>query len=92
MYITREEITYNIFNNLATDPIFNPVNHKILCSRATFFRRYKMYGELPAFKYYGCSTGSRLIIVDLSIKELNKYLKNTIRLSENNALMGDHAI
>ena len=73
-----------------TDKEKNPKHPRLICHKATFYRRwnkFKATGILPPPDDYGISPGARPMLRDKHIPKLNNFLNQVIGLSENNSTL-----
>ena len=80
----------NVFYTYATNSSIHPEHPLLLCSHATFFRRYKYYmttNILPTGEDKGLAVGRPQYCTENSRKKLNDDIKSTVGLAENNRTM-----
>ena len=78
--LDEQKITPYQFWGYCTNPKTNPLFPKLICSRATFFRKYKLYkstGKLPSTEDFGIQIGAPQTLQNGQLAELNRELSNT---------------
>ena len=75
--------------------LLNPNNPKLVCSRRSFFRRYKLFlttDVLSTAEDQGIAVGKPQYVADKSIKLLNADIDQTVGLAKKNSKLSENVM